>query len=427
MELELPAVSVKAEVWDTWEPSVCLGRPPVTWDGTALVLGEAVVQTPAGTQVQVASEDQPTATTATLASTSSQASTTGTDSDVAVVPALDTDLIINITGDPGSVHDVTIQRPIGHYDTDNQATVNFTGHHETVTDRAIAAELWTFTVPNVTIGPDGYTVLTLDTLDVQKTVRTLTDEGDHSLGDALAVVNETLDTNGDGTADKTQGGAPFNPAAPTSLSLSLLGPEATRNQGFLGENLTINATIREYVARRDILGLEGELVAAQPPRDFTFARDDRKIEGFRDWLDRAQEDEVLDVIGVIRLMSISASGGLLAQQPSITMPKATHAVDLEPAPVVAIDARVVTLDGRRMADTKSLEQSPQTERIEQLVQDLETLKRNWSILHPAEPFPGTVILQADRGIDFRVIKKVMFSSAQAGYSNISFAVNKEGD
>ncbi|HEY8428294.1 MAG TPA: hypothetical protein VIL20_07965, partial [Sandaracinaceae bacterium] len=60
------------------------------------------------------------------------------------------------------------------------------------------------------------------------------------------------------------------------------------------------------------------------------------------------------------------------------------------------------------------------------VQDLETLKRNWSILHPNEQFSGTVILQADRGVDFRVIKKVMFSAAQAGYTNVSFAVNQGG-
>jgi biopolymer transport protein ExbD len=77
-----------------------------------------------------------------------------------------------------------------------------------------------------------------------------------------------------------------------------------------------------------------------------------------------------------------------------------------------------------MADTRTLEQEARVERMEQLIQDLETLKRNWSILHPTEPFAGTVILQADRNIDFRVIKKVMFSCAQAGYANISFAVNR---
>jgi biopolymer transport protein ExbD len=80
-----------------------------------------------------------------------------------------------------------------------------------------------------------------------------------------------------------------------------------------------------------------------------------------------------------------------------------------------------------MADTATLAADPKVERIEALIQDLETLKRNWSILHPQEPFPGQVILQADIGTDFRVIKKLMFSTGQAGYANISFAVNRAGD
>jgi biopolymer transport protein ExbD len=38
-----------------------------------------------------------------------------------------------------------------------------------------------------------------------------------------------------------------------------------------------------------------------------------------------------------------------------------------------------------------------------------------------------VILQADVSIDYRVIKKLMFSTAQAGYANVSFAVNRSGE
>jgi biopolymer transport protein ExbD len=136
--------------------------------------------------------------------------------------------------------------------------------------------------------------------------------------------------------------------------------------------------------------------------------------------------DFLITLVVFLLSSFSATGELLSQRPNLVMPNATHAVDLELAPIVAIDSRVVTLDGRRMADTQTLAATPGLERIEQLVQDLETLRRNWSILHAREPFPGTVIIQADRSIDFRVVKKVMFSAAQAGYTNISFAVNRTG-
>jgi biopolymer transport protein ExbD len=137
--------------------------------------------------------------------------------------------------------------------------------------------------------------------------------------------------------------------------------------------------------------------------------------------------DFLIVLVVFLLISFSASGELLAQKANLTMPKAANVVDLEPNPVIAIDTITITLDGRRMADTATLAADPKVERIEQLIQDLETLKRNWSILHPTEPFPGKIVLQADVSIDYRVIKKIMFSTAQAGYSNVSFAVNRSGE
>ncbi len=134
--------------------------------------------------------------------------------------------------------------------------------------------------------------------------------------------------------------------------------------------------------------------------------------------------DFLITLVVFLLTSFSASGELLAQRPNLVMPVAANTIDLEIAPIVAIDPEVVTLDNRRMADTDTLASSPNLERIEQLVQDLETMRRNWSVLHPREPFPGTIILQADRNVDFRVVKKVMFSAAQAGYTNVCFAVNQ---
>jgi biopolymer transport protein ExbD len=137
--------------------------------------------------------------------------------------------------------------------------------------------------------------------------------------------------------------------------------------------------------------------------------------------------DFLITLVVFLLTSFSASGELLAQQPNLKMPDARHVIDLEIQPIIAINPDVITLDGRRMADTRTLAAEARVERMEQLIQDLETLKRNWSILHPSEPFAGTVILQADKAIDFRVIKKVMFSCAQAGYANISFAVNRVGE
>ncbi len=135
--------------------------------------------------------------------------------------------------------------------------------------------------------------------------------------------------------------------------------------------------------------------------------------------------DFLIVLVVFLLMSFNATGELQTQ-PGLQLPRAENTEQLKIAPIVAVGAQIVTLDGRRMADTASLAATPEMTRIEPLVQDLETLKRNWSILHANEPFLGTIILQADQGVDFRVIKKVMFSAAQAGYGNISFAVSSTG-
>lgn len=134
--------------------------------------------------------------------------------------------------------------------------------------------------------------------------------------------------------------------------------------------------------------------------------------------------DFLITLVVFLLTSFSASGELTL--PAVQMPQAQNAVDLETAPIVAITSQMVSLDGRRVGDTASLAANPQVERIEPLIQDLETTKRNWSILRPNEPFQGRIIIVADKTIDFRVIKKVLFSATQAGYANINFAVNKRG-
>jgi len=134
--------------------------------------------------------------------------------------------------------------------------------------------------------------------------------------------------------------------------------------------------------------------------------------------------DFLIVLVIFLLMSFSASGELVAQQPTITMPDANNTERIEISPIIAVDERVITLDGTRVADTQTQGQSAQVDRIEPLIQGLEAEKRKWETIHPSEPFAGQVIVQADRNIDFRVVKKVMFSAASAGYGNVSFAVNQ---
>src|SRR5690349_22580240 len=71
--------------------------------------------------------------------------------------------------------------------------------------------------------------------------------------------------------------------------------------------------------------------------------------------------DFLITLVVFLLTSFSASGELLAQQPNLKMPDARHVIDLEIQPIVAINPDVITLDGRRMADTRTLAAEAQVE------------------------------------------------------------------
>jgi len=135
------------------------------------------------------------------------------------------------------------------------------------------------------------------------------------------------------------------------------------------------------------------------------------------------------VITVVFLLgTFSASGELLSIQKGLELPDATQTADLERAPIIAITKDVITLDGKLISDVQSMleESTTQGMRIEKIVDELEVLRKNWVLVHPNEPFPGSVVLQVDKNVDFKVVKRAMFSAGEAGYTNLNLAVNVVG-
>ena len=102
--------------------------------------------------------------------------------------------------------------------------------------------------------------------------------------------------------------------------------------------------------------------------------------------------------------------------------------DLEQAPIIAVSRDSVTLNGDPKADSQELSRENTVDwKIPQLHDDLVVLKNNFKLLHPnPEDWKGLVIVQADKNIDFKVIKKVMYTCAVAGYNNVNFAVQSRG-
>ena len=138
--------------------------------------------------------------------------------------------------------------------------------------------------------------------------------------------------------------------------------------------------------------------------------------------------DMLTILVVFLLQTFSASGELLTVSKNITLPEAINFRDLEQAPIIAVSRDAVTLNGDPKADSTELSRDGGVDwKIPQLHDDLVVLKNNFKLLHPnPEDFKGIVIVQADKNIDFKVIKKVMYTCAVAGYNNVNFAVQSRG-
>lgn len=138
--------------------------------------------------------------------------------------------------------------------------------------------------------------------------------------------------------------------------------------------------------------------------------------------------DMLTILVVFLLQTFSASGELLTVSKNITLPEAVNFRDLEQAPIIAVSRDSVTLNGDPKADSQELSRENTVDwKIPQLHDDLVVLKNNFKLLHPnPEDWKGLVIVQADKQVDFKVIKKVMYSCAVAGYNNVNFAVQSRG-
>jgi biopolymer transport protein ExbD len=138
--------------------------------------------------------------------------------------------------------------------------------------------------------------------------------------------------------------------------------------------------------------------------------------------------DMMTMLVIFLLMSFSATGEILFIQKNIVLPEAQNWSDLERAPVIGVTKDVVTLNGAQVASSDELSKDSATgdAKITELHDQLVTLKNNYKLLHPTEPFNGVAIIQSDKAVEFKALKKVMYSAATAGYNNVNFAVKLKG-
>lgn len=130
------------------------------------------------------------------------------------------------------------------------------------------------------------------------------------------------------------------------------------------------------------------------------------------------------IIVIFLLQNFSATGEILFMSKDITLPEANNGREIDRAPVVQISNESVMLEGEQIALVADLGRDEYWN-IPMLEEKLRDLKKRYEMIHqgdPASAFKGDINIQGDKAVQFKTVKRVMYSCNQAGYLNINFAV-----
>jgi len=136
------------------------------------------------------------------------------------------------------------------------------------------------------------------------------------------------------------------------------------------------------------------------------------------------------IIVLFLIANFSATGEVLMMTKDIQLPEAVNVKEVEMHPVVMVSNDQVSISGTIVGRTEDLVKDEYLN-IPALEEKLRDMKKQFEDLHSMaggedNAFKGDVNIQAHKEVEFKIIKRVMFSCATAGYNNINFAVLTKG-
>lgn len=135
--------------------------------------------------------------------------------------------------------------------------------------------------------------------------------------------------------------------------------------------------------------------------------------------------DMFTILIIFLLKSYSAEGIILTIPADLHLPQSTTQSVPEPGLIVEVTKSTLVVDGKQLeVDLETVRQSDKLI-IDDLYEHLMTKTRQYeeiSELNPNAGFTGRLVLEGDREIPFRLLKKILYTCGQAGFINQSLAV-----
>jgi biopolymer transport protein ExbD len=144
--------------------------------------------------------------------------------------------------------------------------------------------------------------------------------------------------------------------------------------------------------------------------------------------------DMLTIIVIYLLQNFSSDGDILVMDSAIQLPKIVTVGMLKRAPTVGIQdctkakdadcAAKVLVNGAEKGSVDDIVQREDGQPLEvqtQLELLRDAFKNDPLVIAKGTQFEGEVNIQADKSVQFKVLKKIMMACTQAGYGRINFA------
>ena len=140
--------------------------------------------------------------------------------------------------------------------------------------------------------------------------------------------------------------------------------------------------------------------------------------------------DFMSVIVIFLLMNFSASGEITQNQADIVPPDSFTGAELVRVPIIAISATDVILEYKRVESSQKVLAESDDYSLPLLTDALKKEKENFTeiqrSLGSGKEFDGKILIQADEGLPYKLIRRVFLAAAKVGYANISYVVRMKG-
>ncbi len=134
---------------------------------------------------------------------------------------------------------------------------------------------------------------------------------------------------------------------------------------------------------------------------------------------------LIDVFTILIFFLLSSTGGVetLPSPKAVKLPESLAQTQPRDTIVVVVSGTEIIVDGRKVANVADVIDAPD-DMIEGLKAELDIHASRQIIRKENETKGKTLTIMGDKDIPYRLLRKIMYTSARANFSDVSFAVRQ---